>query len=200
VDDRKPWERQPGEPALWFSRFDRYFRPLGEERTIEEAWRRWKHDNARHSKTARPHKSWYRIAREWHWWERAEAWDDEQRRLRWAAEERERQEMLRRHIQMAQSMQSIGLLRLRELQQDPSDMTPTEAMRYITSGVKLEREARGLPSDLIAIMTMSDAELLARYRRLLEAISGHRGGDEAEGDTTASDLAEDNEPFDETGA
>jgi len=81
--DQQPWDRQRDqdgklEPARWFARFEA-FRHLGPERTIEEAFRRWREQQrqsgARLGKKGRPSELWYYRARDWHWKVRAEAWD-----------------------------------------------------------------------------------------------------------------------------
>jgi hypothetical protein len=93
--DREPWERWPREPRKWFARFDKYFRSLGSERTVEEAYRRWKAKEAPDRKGARAPKSWGQMSRKWLWWERAEKWDEEEKRQRWLQEKRSREEALR---------------------------------------------------------------------------------------------------------
>lgn len=35
------WERMEGEPILWYGRFDRFFRPMGTERTLLGAFHQW---------------------------------------------------------------------------------------------------------------------------------------------------------------
>lgn len=70
---RKPWEQIEGEPGLWFERFS-LWRSLGPSRTIEDAWRQ---DRAKKGLSGkRPHFRWYEVRKEWHWDERAQAWDD----------------------------------------------------------------------------------------------------------------------------
>lgn len=68
-----PWQKQDGEPALWHSRFE-VFRLLGPERTLEDAWRRV----TQRGKKKRPGSMWSIRAAQWHWRERAAAWDAEQ--------------------------------------------------------------------------------------------------------------------------
>lgn len=67
-----PWDRQPGERSKWFQRFTRY-RLLGYARTFEAVYR--DEQQSLGLKTGRPSRSWFDIAREWKWRERAEAWD-----------------------------------------------------------------------------------------------------------------------------
>lgn len=78
-DNSQPWDRMRDvngklEPARWFARFE-IFRHLGPERTIEEAWRRWREREANDGKGKRPSRHWYAASEKWHWKARAEAWD-----------------------------------------------------------------------------------------------------------------------------
>jgi hypothetical protein len=68
------WDRQPGELALWFGRFER-FRLMGTERTVEGLFRLVKQEqNLTKPYRGRP-SHWHEAAKKWHWRERAEAWD-----------------------------------------------------------------------------------------------------------------------------
>lgn len=68
----KPWDRQHGEPWPWFLRFGKFLR-IGPARSIEAAWRAEYRGPAK-----RPNSGWYRMAREWKWTARAEAYDGAQ--------------------------------------------------------------------------------------------------------------------------
>ncbi len=166
-DERKPWDRMDGEPALWFGRFDKYYRPQGSERTLEGAYNLWLQAEGSKAQRSsrRPGKNWYIRTKAWRWKERAEAWDAEQRRKRLLAEERERAAMMERHIRLAQVMQTVGGRRIQALLQemnagDMDALGVDEARLYLKDGVSLERQARGLPEHLLQIMQMSDDELL----------------------------------------
>lgn len=82
-EDLKPWEQQPGEPAIWYARF-RLYRDLPQgERTLLKTYQNYKHAQQR----ANPGKSvgkiqthsapneWSFHAGLWKWIERAAAWD-----------------------------------------------------------------------------------------------------------------------------
>lgn len=76
----EPWDQQPGEPALWYARFEEY-RQIGPHRTHRTAYRRCAQREGLVGKS--PDKGWYAQARRWQWAERAAAWDEAQReRLR----------------------------------------------------------------------------------------------------------------------
>ena len=80
------WERKPGEPNLWYARFDA-FRQLGPGRSVSKAYHRCKQEQGLRSATA--NSLWYQTSRDWDWRERAEAWDRAQReKLRVEEEER----------------------------------------------------------------------------------------------------------------
>jgi hypothetical protein len=94
VGERKPWERQPGEKAMWYSRFDTYYRPLG---PAYNAWRKKAEKGGTKRSVA---KSWELNARKWNWQERAEAWDEAERQRRHAEEEEERRKDRRERIRL----------------------------------------------------------------------------------------------------
>lgn len=70
--DKQVWDRTENEPNRWFRRFEQ-FRLFGSNRSIEVAYRL--DCEAKDREIKRPSKLWYRIADQWHWRERAEAWD-----------------------------------------------------------------------------------------------------------------------------
>jgi hypothetical protein len=96
-----PWERQPGEPMLWFARFERY-RLMGAGRSLLALYR-WERSGmngrgATGSGGARTiPNAWRRAAERWRWRERAEAWD-----AHVLARERAEEEDIRRRARAAQ--------------------------------------------------------------------------------------------------
>lgn len=85
------WERQVGETDFWFSRFDRFFRPLGPERNLLRAYKNWyRAEKGRESRSASAPTSWREAAERWEWRDRAQAWDAAQRLERLKAEDEER--------------------------------------------------------------------------------------------------------------
>lgn len=96
--------------------------------------------------------------------------------------------MRQRHVNLATGLQTAGGLRLRELatERGATALSTTEVRQYITAGVTLEREARGLPVHLLRVTELSDEELVARYRELLGDVAGAtevwgEGGEGGEG-------------------
>lgn len=72
-----PWERQPGEPEEWYARFLIY-KDLGMSRNLHRAYKAERADTPfpMPPTTGTP-ISWTHNSRQWHWKERAEAWDKE---------------------------------------------------------------------------------------------------------------------------
>jgi len=191
------WDQQPDEPHRWFSRFDSYYCALPpSSRSIEEAWRQWKQREPNQSKAKRAPAQWILVSQEWKWKERAQAYDNEQRRQRLIGEQEAISDANKRHRRLAEAMQVIGAEVLKILQKDPADIKPSDARQFIESGVKIERETLGMPTEFIKIMGMSNDELTAHYNALLARFSGSdsddsgdtadRSGDEAEGDDSGT--------------
>jgi len=71
--ERKPWDREPGEPMVWFNRFE-FYRLLGPDRSIQAAIRAYKTAQGKPPPRGIS-KPWPERSRTWRWKERAEAWD-----------------------------------------------------------------------------------------------------------------------------
>lgn len=185
----KPWYRQTGgdgepEPMMWYDRFDRYYRPQGPERTLLAAYNAWRKEEGDGGQSKSVSGSWYRAFNEWRWQERAEAWDEAQITLRREAERKATQKMLERHINLATMMQTAAARRLQRLAEEHGDwprMSVDQMRLLIKDAADLERQARGLPEHLLAVSQMTDDELFAKYRELLERAGGVPEGDAASG-------------------
>lgn len=187
------WERQQGEPILWFGRFDRIYRPLGTERSLQAAYNVWRKEKGSEPSTTTP--NWWTLrANEWHWRERAESWDAEQRRLRMIAEQEALDEMYRQHTQAAILMRGIGIIKLDQLRQNRDavgeEVSPSDARLLVKDGIEIERTARGLPKEFVEILGMTDDELLARYRQRYTNSAPNGAGDDAPGDDDTDTLSE----------
>lgn len=182
------WNRLPEEPAVWFNRFDLYYRPVGPERSLLGAYNEWrKVEKGRGYSTGYP-INWKTAFVKWHWQERAESWDAEERKKRILAEEKAREEMLRRHAKIGRDLQSLASEKLKYLPTD--ELESTEVRMYLKDGIKIERDASGLPSDVLAIVAMSDEELLKLYKERFSGLADSGSGDEASGDRD-SDSSDD---------
>jgi hypothetical protein len=82
--DRAPWEPQPGESSIWYTRFAEYLR-LGPTRTMQRVRNNLCAEAGKTSYKCGGH--WSRAAQKWRWRERARAWDADQCQ-RYASERR----------------------------------------------------------------------------------------------------------------
>jgi hypothetical protein len=69
------WDQREEEPKIWYERFS-IFRLIGPGRSIAKAYRKWRLLTKGEITTKYTSNNWYDVAREWHWEERASAWDD----------------------------------------------------------------------------------------------------------------------------
>lgn len=129
-----PWDRQEGEPAKWFNRFERY-RLLGVKRTVEAVYR----DET--GQTGTSTGRWRDESSRWRWRERAEAWDTHQVALARKEEAEVLAQRRKAWIAQAQAIQGKGVQRLLTL--DPDDLSFRDVLAAVTEGVKLELLARG---------------------------------------------------------
>jgi hypothetical protein len=74
MSDAPIWARQPGEPLLWFRRFER-FRLMEPTRSIVAVFREEHAEENRGKPRREATGDWYEMAKLWQWNERAAAWD-----------------------------------------------------------------------------------------------------------------------------
>src|SRR6516165_7624450 len=139
-----PWERQPGEPNRWFSRFECY-RLAGPGRSLQGAVNAEKAQEGKKRHVNIP-GAWSRAAIRWRWRQRAEAWDEHERQKARETHAREIAEMNARHIQEAKALQAKAIERLKSL--ELTDVSASDTVRYLTEATKLERTARGEPESI----------------------------------------------------
>ncbi len=108
----------------------------------------------------------------WRWVERAQAYDAERDRITRLSNEAARREMDERHIKFALMSQNVVLERLKAFSANPpAGITLPETMLSLERAVKIERLARGVPTEQVAV-TGRDGEpvdLLTSINRLREA-------------------------------
>lgn len=181
----QPWDRRPGEPMLWFARFELY-RELGPGRTIEDVWRLNKAQQSAPSEAKRPHNRWYDLAREWEWQERAEAWDEEQiaqqRAATLAAIQERRQREAAERDKARQNRRSLlnGFLgKLSESLLNYPEGTKLDELTKATQMVvqELRAEYNDLPVQRIGFMNEEDldAAIEQEFERLLRGSGGVAG-------------------------
>jgi hypothetical protein len=140
----EPWQRQPGEPNLWYTRFEHY-RLSGPGRSLLGTVNAERTAQGK-AKQIKVPGAWNQACRQWCWRQRSEAWDAQQRHKAWEAQVREVADMNSRHIQEAQALQNKALQRLKAL--DLNDLSATDVLRYFVEATKLERTARGQPETI----------------------------------------------------
>ena len=167
-----PWDRRRNEqdelePIKWYSRFDRFYRPQGTERSMLAAFNAWLASRGKQKKAGGASIFWINTAKKWNWKGRAESWDAEQRTIRMAAEQQAIDEMNKRHINIAVGLQTAGgkglgrlVKRLDQIKLDQDgnvllddsgnpipvhDLSDAEIRHYLQEGIDLERLTRGLP-------------------------------------------------------
>jgi hypothetical protein len=177
------WERLPGESAKAYAAFCVY-RDLGPRRSLDEASRLYHAQPARDEDgpTTRPKRRASGVVRQWaerwDWTSRALAWDHEVEQGKRKKQLEAIQEMAERHAREAMLLQNKAVERLRQLR--PEELGPQDTLRYLIEAAKLERLARGEPTERVAeehrfpdVKELSDAELLR--------ILANRPGPPAEG-------------------
>jgi hypothetical protein len=126
VTDRQPWERLDREHARAYAAF-RAFRDLGPTRRVEQAI----------ELTVEARRTVMRWSSTFHWFDRAEAWDEECYRI----EDSERLEAIRQMHRVHQRAGRGALMKgLRALEALPDSHVPAgAAARLVELGARLER-------------------------------------------------------------
>jgi hypothetical protein len=88
------WEKQPNESDVWFSRFDKYAKPLGHEFTVQRAFNLYAFDMSRANIPVQSNvvQIWASMALQYEWKARAGDWDDDEsfrRRREWEQRRRD---------------------------------------------------------------------------------------------------------------
>ena len=117
--------------------------------------------------------SWLRNSRKWNWRERAEAWDEHRRQLDYIAEQAQHDEMRKRHADIGKALQGVGAQAMQRFQQHKGiELEPSDARLFLKDGIGIERTARGLPVELVALYNMSDEDLQKEHERINKALIG----------------------------
>ena len=147
------WEQLPGESAKAYAAFCLY-RDQGLNRSIEATSRLYHgHAAPLEGQTAIGRRRGAsgqirRWAQRWNWSARARAWDQKLQRVQWSKQVEASAEMAERHAKEALLLQNKAVERLRLLQ--PQELGPREILSYLVEAAKLERLARGEPTERVA--------------------------------------------------
>jgi hypothetical protein len=148
-----PWDQLAGESAKAYAAFCLY-RDLGPRRSLDEASRRYHHPSGTESTPAparrapRATGTVRRWAQDWNWLSRASAWDKETERIKQMEQHAAIQEMAERHAKEALMLQNKAVERLRLLR--PEELKVADTLNYLIAAAKLERLARGEPTERVA--------------------------------------------------
>lgn len=159
----------PREPEKWHNRFVRYALMDPEKRSLLALYNEDRLAEGKPKGTRAPH-GWSEAAEKWEWRRRAREYDEYNRRVRIQMEEAERTKMIQRHMQIAQAAQAKVLQWLKDPGRNLD--APQDVIRWMEVAIKLERQARGLPAELLDLQHMTDEQLVARYSGLLSRLGG----------------------------
>ena len=109
-------------------------------------------------------------SRRYFWQARLDVVLAEERARRIQAEQEQIEAMHQRHIQMAQALQAKALLWLKE--EENKLYKPADVLAFLKVATAMERQARGLPAQLMELTMLSNDELLNRYSSLLDSLRG----------------------------
>lgn len=138
TEETIPWERQAGETSKAYAAFCAY-RDLGPSRSIPKAYQT--HTNLGHFTTL---KAW---SAEYNWVERAQAYDDYIDAEKRAVNEEELRKMAERQAQEAEIIQRKVVQTL--VAKDVDEITAGECAKLFDVAVKVERLARGAPTEKV---------------------------------------------------
>ncbi len=155
----KAWEAKKGESIKAYRAFCVY-RDLGPDRSIAKALQI--SDGAGTAKERR----WEGWSARFDWVARARAYDLHQEHEQRKANERAKREMVNRHARLAVLAQNKLIETLKNL--DPAAIKPGDLPKWLETSTKIERLARGEPSDRVGVQTenttaadLTDEQLLA---------------------------------------
>ncbi len=153
VDGKPAWERLKNERMIAFGAFQTYrdlpmhsrtmpavLKVISDEQAGGEGARILPESNRR---TISHLKRWYR---EYAWEQRVEYFDEFMDKHRIQESKNEASEMIKRHIGLSAMLQAKGAQALRQV--DAERLQPKEILSYLMEGAKLERMARGEPTEI----------------------------------------------------
>lgn len=135
------WERQPEETSAQYAAFAAY-RDLGITRSIVKAV------ESVGGSRSKQRRNWETWSSKNMWVARSEAYDAEMERKRRVEREANVVEALERHRKTARMMQSVGLEGLQTYRATGTSEPLLTLLRFVESGLKEERLALGIPTDI----------------------------------------------------
>jgi len=141
-EEKHEWDRLNGESSKAYAHFCLY-RDMGQGRSLRKL--------AGDAKCISKIAQLQRWSSRWRWIERCQQYDDYQERMLRLQQEKERREMHKRHAQIALLGQNIAVKGLENLlgkvQTGDQQVAPGDLTRLLDTSVKVERLARGEPTD-----------------------------------------------------
>ena len=146
------WERQPGESAKAYNFFCRY-RDMGYERSYAKVAR----------EVGKAHITIAKMANRWNWVKRVQAHIDEMEKVRYQLETKAIADMVRRHSEHAQAIETSLMLPIKifinkmknEELRELNNMNTAELMKLVFNVadrfpniVNTERKSRGVPTEI----------------------------------------------------
>jgi hypothetical protein len=144
--ETEEWDRQPFESMRAYSYFCLYRDTDQLERSVKKVA----------EKVGRSVRMMWDLSSKWDWLNRAEAYDLHMQRLKLAAQEKARIEMAERQAREGTTLQNIAMGGVKNLLDQTGqvrkdvEITPSVIARLLEVGVKIERLARGEPTDNVA--------------------------------------------------
>lgn len=176
VERREPWDRQPGESAAAFGQFVIY-RDLGADRSLAKVAQIVRESSGRRGTLGSVTTAVSRLSGRHAWVDRAAAYDVWADRATLAARQRAIAAMEERHVGAGQALVLAGLARAQGAtlsggkvveQLEPGAIESWgELARVLELGVKIERLARGLPTDITHALSHVSKE---QHQRAVVAI------------------------------
>lgn len=140
------WERIETDTDKSWEAFVVY-RDLGADRTLDKVAKVLGKSNGLIERWSQKHE----------WVRRAGLWDAQEDRSKQEGKLEDIRSMDRRHISIAQLFQQKVLDRIRDI--DPEELTPNQLISWYEVAVRIERTARGKPSEILGGVTVAAGEI-----------------------------------------
>jgi len=183
----EPWDRQRGEGLAAYAKFAAY-RDLGPGRRLLDAAKICGVSEPRMRFLSAQHK----------WVDRCAAWDLDQRQKKLRLMLAEQEDMDKRQAQVGQGLQAVGMMsamrhRERMMQDKEAALPVSDTTHMVEVGVKIERQAKGKPTEIIEQQHgVAPRTLEQAFRLINESRNGHHdgNGDADPGNGTGDELGE----------